>query len=82
MDGAELAAVITGAGWVLSAAAGVLIKIRKVRIQARETVEDELRGVERLLEVERMKRLEVERMLYRASVLMAQHGIDLPGSDP
>jgi len=76
MTPADLAALITGIGGVLSAVGGVMLTVRAVRNKERKAFKEELDLVEGMLETERHEHIQAEIRNYKLRMEMAQHGID------
>lgn len=71
-------AVVSGASGIMAAVGGVLLVVRKARTHEQQAAEAALAVTEGYLITERERRIEAERDLHAAEIVLAQHGLDVP----
>ena len=70
-------ALITGVAGIIAAVCGVLLAIRAFRYRDRKAAAASEGQLSDMLSTERDARLQAEAELYRAKLLLAQHGIEM-----
>lgn len=78
MSSADILAIITGVGAVVSAVAGIYLAIRAARSKERKANKAELDEVTGMLQEEREDRIKAELAAHKMRVLLAENGITPP----
>jgi hypothetical protein len=75
---AKIAAIITGFGGVMAAVGGVYLTLHTIRSKEHKASKESLDQAESYLAEERKHRIEAERQLFEANLLLSKNGIDPP----
>lgn len=75
---ATVLAILSGAGAVAAASGGMLLTVRRTRTREQQRAEAALHTAEDLLGTEREQRIAAERQLHATTVVLAQHGLEVP----
>lgn len=75
---AKVIAIITGFTGIMAAVGGTYMTMRKIKTREQKAAHEQVKQMEGYLDEERSRRLEVEKDLFDANLLLAQNGIAPP----